>query len=619
MFNLEEQLKNLPDKPGVYIMKDEYGQIIYIGKAVSLKNRVRQYFQNSRGHGAKVKAMVDNIEEFEYIVTDSELEALILECNLIKTHKPKYNVLLKDDKHYPYIKVTMNEDYPRVVMIRKIERDKARYFGPYSGAFAVRETIEIIKKLFPIRTCSRVMGKNTKERPCLNFHIGRCLAPCQGNVNIQEYRNMMKDICLFLSGSHDELISELEKKMNASAENMEYERAADYRDKIAAIRQIQEKQKVLSSAMEDEDVIAFAQGEDKTCMQVFFIRGGKLIGREHFILTDTLDTSTKEILTGFIKQFYMGEGFIPREILLQEEIDEINIIESWLTSKRGSKVYIKIPQKGEKKDLVDLASKNALITLQNFSERILRDKKASEGAIEELSDILELDFIPRRIEAFDISNIQGTDPVGSMVVFVDGKPQNREYRRFRIKTVKGPNDYASMMEMLSRRFKHGLEEIDRNKGISDGADGKFSNMPDLILIDGGEGHVNSALEVVKGLNLDIPVCGMVKDDRHRTRGLIYNSQEIKMDTHSEAFRLVTRIQDEVHRFAINYHRSLRDKGMNKSVLDEINGIGSIRKKALIKHFGSIDKIKEANADELLQAPGMNKKSAQAVYGYFHGN
>jgi excinuclease ABC, C subunit len=618
MFNIEEQLKILPDKPGVYIMKDKDGQIIYIGKAVSLKNRVRQYFQNSRNHSAKVRAMVDNISEFEYIVTDSELEALILECNLIKKHKPKYNILLKDDKHYPYIKVTMNEDYPRVIMTRRIDKDKAKYFGPYSGSFAVRETIDIIKRIFPIRTCTRAIGGSARERPCLNYYIGRCLAPCQGDINREDYRGMMRDICLFLSGNQEELIKDLMEKMNNAAENMEYERAADYRDKINAIKQIQEKQKVISSAMEDEDVIAFAQSEEKTCIQVFFIRGGKLIGREHFMFSDTELSPPRELLTEFIKQFYSGTVAIPKDILLQEEIDEINIIERWLSSKKGSKVYIRIPQKGEKKELVDMVARNAQVTLQNFSDKLLKEKQMSQGAIEELADVLDLDFTPRRIEAFDISNIQGTDPVGSMVVFIDGKPKNSEYRRFKIKTVYGPDDYASMQEVIERRFKHGLEELGRIKDMEiDFNDSKFSSFPDLLLIDGGEGQVNSAIRVLKELNLEIPVCGMVKDDRHRTRGLIFNGEEMPLKKGSEAFNLITRIQDEAHRFAISYHRSLRDKGMIHSLLDDIEGIGEVRRKALLKHFGSVDRVKDATLDELREVDGMNIKSAEAVYNFFH--
>jgi len=614
MFDLEEQLKLLPDKPGVYIMKDKDGQIIYIGKAVSLKNRVRQYFQNSKNHSPKVRAMVDHIEEFEYILTDSELEALILECNLIKKHKPRYNILLKDDKHYPYIKVTMNEDYPRVLMTRKILKDGARYFGPYSGAYAVRETIEVIHKLFPIRTCSRIFKEGVKERPCLNYHIGRCMAPCQGDVNVDDYRNMMKDICLFLSGKQDELIEELQKKMSQAAENMEFEKAADYRDKIAAIKQIGEKQKMISSAMEDEDVIAFAQSEDKTCIQVFFIRGGKLIGREHFMISDTRNSETKEVLTGFVKQFYSGTVFIPKDILLQEEIDEIKIIETWLTQRRGSRVYIKIPKKGEKKDLVDLAAQNALITLQHFSDKILKEEKMSKSAVEELKELLSLEHVPKRIEAFDISNIQGVDPVGSMVVFIDGMARKSEYRRFKIKTVIGPDDYASMMEVLERRFAHGLKEM--NEGDTGGF-GKFSNFPDLLLIDGGLGQVNRVKEVLKGLGIEIPVCGMVKDDKHRTRGLIFEGREIPISHDSEAFKLVSRIQDEAHRFAISYHRSLRGKGLTLSLLDGIEGIGETRKRALMKHFGSIGKIKLASVEELKKVPGMNTRAAEAVYKFFH--
>lgn len=618
MFNIEEQLKLLPEKPGVYIMKDKDGQIIYIGKAVVLKNRVRQYFQNLKNHSPKVRAMVENIAEFEYIITDSELEALILECNLIKKHKPKYNILLKDDKHYPFIKVTMNEEYPRVVMTRKIERDRARYYGPYSGTHAVRETIEIINKLFPIRTCNRTIGKNTKERPCLYYYIGRCVAPCMGDVNKEDYRNMMKDICLFLDGKHDEIIKELENKMYKAAENMEFERAADYRDKIAAVKQIQEKQKMISSAMEDEDVIAFASSQDKICIQVFFIRGGKLLDREHFIFKDTEGVNIKDLLTQFVKQFYSGTAFIPKDILIQEEIDEAEIIERWLTEKRGSKVYVKVPRKGEKKSLVELAAKNALETLQHFSEKLLKEKQMSEGAIEDLSDVLGIDFIPQRIEAFDISNIQGTNPVGSMVVFIDGKPENREYRRFKIKTVIGPDDYASMREIIERRFRHGLEEIERIKEKKiDFNVTKFSSFPDLILMDGGEGQVNCALEVLKKFNITIPVCGMVKDDKHRTRALLYNGQEVPLPKNSEAFKLITRIQDEAHRFAISYHRSLRDKGMVKSVLDDIEGIGNVRRNALLKHFGSIERLKEASIDQLKEVDGMNQKAAEAVYTFFH--
>ncbi|HBM74752.1 MAG TPA: excinuclease ABC subunit C [Clostridiaceae bacterium] len=620
MFNIEEQLKLLPEQPGVYIMKDKNMHIIYIGKAVSLKNRVRQYFQNSKNHSPKVRAMVENIAEFEYIVTDSELEALILECNLIKKHRPKYNILLKDDKHYPYIKVTMNEEYPRVIMARKIERDGAKYFGPYSGSYAIRETIDIIKKLFKVRTCSRAISsdKALSGRPCLNYYIGRCSAPCRGNVDKEEYKSMMKEICLFLSGEQSELMDELKIRMDDASEKMEYEKAADYRDKIIALKQIQEKQKVLSSSMEDEDVIAFAQSEDSTCIQIFFVRGGKLIGREHFMIPDGCSSSSREILTEFVKQFYSGTVFVPRDILLQEEIDETNIIESWLESKKGSKVHIKVPKVGEKKQLVNMVAENAAIALKNFSQKLIKEEQMSKGAIEELSDVLGLDELPSRIEAFDISNIQGVDPVGSMVVFIDGKPKNSEYRRFKIKSVSGPDDYGSMQEVLERRFKRGLEELKmlKLKNI-DTNPGKFSNLPDLVMIDGGEGQVNAVLKVLCGLDIDIPVCGMVKDDRHRTRGLIYDGRELPVSRNSEAFKLITRIQDEAHRFAISYHRSLRNSRMVKSVLNEIKGIGDTRKKALMKHFGSIDKIKEAEIEELKSVQGMNESSARSVYDFFH--
>ncbi|HBM81890.1 MAG TPA: excinuclease ABC subunit C [Clostridiaceae bacterium] len=618
MFDISEQLKLLPDKPGVYIMKNKDGHIIYIGKAVSLKNRVRQYFQNSKNHSPKVKAMVENISEFEYIITDSELEALILECNLIKKHKPKYNILLKDDKHYPYIKVTINEKFPRIMMTRKIEKDRAKYFGPYSSSYTVRETLDTIKKLFPVRTCGRAIGENKKERPCLNYYIGRCLAPCQGDVNCEEYGNMIKNICMFLSGKQDELLSDLEDRMNRASENMEYEKAADYRDKIAAIKQINEKQKIISTDMEDEDIIAYARSKDKTCIQIFFIRTGKLIGREHYMFEETDISSPKEILTEFIKQFYSGTVFIPKNILLQEDIDEKEIIESWLTEKKDSKVYIKVPQKGEKKEFVDMVAENAAIILKNFSDKLLKEKKMSEYAIGELASILNLDGIPHRIEAFDISNIQGVDPVGSMVVFIDGKPKNSEYRRFKIKTVTGANDYASMQEVIERRFRHGLEELRmlREQNIDYG---KFSNFPDLLLIDGGNIQVNAAKEVLDGLNIDIPIYGMVKDDRHRTRDLVHDGKELNLSRNSDSFRLICRIQDEAHRFAISYHRSLRGKGVMISLLDGIEGIGQIRKRSLIKYFGNIDRIKESSIDEIKQVPGMNIKSARAVYDYFHRN
>lgn len=620
MFDIEEHLKTLPDNPGVYIMKNSAGDIIYIGKAVSLKNRVRQYFQNSRSHTAKVRAMVGNISSFEYILTDSELEALILECNLIKKHKPKYNILLKDDKHYPYIKVTMEEDYPRIMLARRVDRDNARYFGPYSGSFAVRETIDVIKKLFPVRTCGGPIGGKAGRRPCLNYYIGRCLAPCQGNVDRDEYRRMMKEVCLFLSGNQDELIKTLRDRMDKSSEDMEYERAAEYRDKIYAIKQVQQRQKIISSAMEDEDVIGFASSADGECIQIFFIRGGKLIGREHYMFTGEDMEPIGELLTGFIKQFYSADGaFIPKEILLQQDIDDGDIIEAWLTQKRGSRVYIRVPKRGEKKALVGMVIKNAADTLENFSNRMIREKQMSEGAIRELADALDMESPPSRIEAFDISDIQGTDPVGSMVVFADGRRQSGEYRRFKIKTVAGADDYGSMAEIVERRFRHGLEELEKVKAhLADYRAMKFSTFPDLILIDGGEGQVHAVLAVLNRLGIDIPVCGMVKDDRHRTRDLVYRGKEVGLDRESDAFKLVTRIQDETHRFAITYHRRLRDSGMTRSLLDRIDGIGEKRRSSLLRYFGSIEGIRNAEVDELRRVEGMDSKSAKAVYDFFRG-
>ncbi|EYE88608.1 excinuclease ABC subunit C [Fervidicella metallireducens AeB] len=614
MFDLQDALKKLPDNPGVYIMKDSKGEIIYIGKAVSLKNRVRQYFQNSKNHSPKVRAMVSHISEFEYIITDSELEALILECNLIKKNKPRYNILLKDDKHYPYIKVTINEEYPRVMVTRKHVKDGAKYFGPYTDVSAVRETIGIIKKLFKIRDCKKTVayGK-TIDRPCLNYHINRCLAPCQGNVDKEVYMEIIKNIMLFLSGKHEELVSELKTRMIKASEKLDFERAAEIRDEILSIEKISEKQKIISSALDDEDVIAYIKGDDGICIEVFFIRGGKLLGRENFYFD--VDDVEEEILSQFIMQFYSDRDFIPRDIILQDEISEISIIESYLSDKKGSKVHIKVPKRGDKAKLIEMAKKNAEAALEQMKYKFLREKEMTEDSIKELQFILGLDDLPFRIEAFDISNIQGTDPVGSMIVFESGKPKNKDYRRFKIKTVKGPNDYASMEEIISRRYKRGIQE---RKEIDEGilAEGKFAQMPDLIMIDGGEGQVTAAKRVLNELGLNIPVCGMVKDGKHRTRGLIYNGEEISMYKESNAFKLITRIQDEVHRFAITYHRSLRDKGSVASVLDEIKGIGKTRRIALMKHFGSIEEIKKATIDDLKAVDGMNEASAKAVYEFF---
>lgn len=615
MFNLQEALKNLPDHPGVYIMKDGEGEIIYIGKAVSLKNRVRQYFQNSRNHHPKVRAMVSHIVEFEYILTDSELEALILECNLIKKYKPRYNILLKDDKHYPYIKVTINEEYPRVMVTRKVLKDGAKYFGPYTDVTAVRETTQLIKKLYPIRTCNINVGFGREAcRPCLNYHIKRCLAPCLGNVDKEMYMEMINDIMKFLSGKQDALVKKLQGQMQEAAEALDFERAAELRDQILSIQKIQEKQKIISSALEDEDVIAFARDDRGSCVEIFFIRGGKLLGRENFFFED-IEEDEGEIISQFMTQFYADREYIPREILLQSEVSELSLIESWLSNKRGSRVTLRIPKRGDKNQLVEMAQRNAESALEQLKSRVVKEKQSTEGAVEELQMILGLDYFPTRIEAYDISNIQGTDPVGSMVVFEDGKPKNRDYRRFKIKTVVGPNDYASMEEILQRRFRRGLNEIDEF-GV-DSVKGKFSSLPDLIMMDGGEGHVSTARRVLDEFNLNIPVCGMVKDDKHRTRALVYEGNEISLYKDSNAFKLITRIQDEVHRFAITYHRSLRSKGTVASILDEIPNIGKKRRLALLKHFGSVEDIKRATIDELRRVEGMNEKSAIGVYEFFN--
>ncbi|TDT63725.1 excinuclease ABC subunit UvrC [Fonticella tunisiensis] len=620
MFDIQEALKNLPDHPGVYLMKNSEGEIIYIGKAVSLKNRVRQYFQNSRNHSPKVIAMVKHIEEFEYILTDSELEALILECNLIKKHRPRYNILLKDDKHYPYIKVTLNEEYPRVMVTRKMVKDGAKYFGPYTDVSAVRETINLINQIYPIRTCSRPLSFGTQVgRPCLNFHINRCIGPCLGTIPKEEYMKMINEIIAFLSGKHDELIRELKMKMERAAEKLDFERAAELRDQIQSIQKIQEKQKIISSALEDEDVIAFAKNEQGTAVQVFFIRGGKLLGRESFYFED-IEDDDGILLSQFITQFYTDKEYVPREILLQKEINEINLIESWLSNKRGSKVHIKVPKRGDKNDLIEMAQKNAENALEQFKYKYIMEKQKTQGALEELMEILGIEKFPNRIEAFDISNIQGTDPVASMVVFEGGKPKNKDYRRFKIKTVKGPNDYASMEEVIRRRFTRGINEIlELNDSGRDLSYGKFSLLPDLLLIDGGEGQVSAAQKVLDDLGLNIPICGMVKDDKHRTRGLIFNGEEIQIYKDSNAFKLIARIQDEAHRFAITYHRSLRGKSSVSSVLDEIPGIGKKRRLALMKYFENIEKIKKASIEELCRVEGMNEKAAIAVYEFFNSN
>lgn len=618
MFNIKEELKKLPDRPGVYIMKDIEDKIIYIGKAVVLKNRVRQYFQNSKNHTPKVRRMVSNIDHFEYIVTDSELEALILECNLIKKHKPKYNILLKDDKHYPYIKVTMQEEFPRVLITRKIEKDGAKYFGPYVSSWAVNETIETIKRLFPIKTCNKVFPRDVgKSRPCLNYYIKRCLGPCQGGVNASEYREAMKQVVAFLNGQHDDILKQLEQKMIEASEKMEFEMAVVYRDRIAAIKTVLQKQKIISSALVDEDIIAFAADRENTCVQIFFIRGGKLIGREYFILNEEEGNSKEEVLSSFIKQFYSQTQYVPGEIVIQNNIDEAAVIENWLSTRRGSKVTIKVPQRGEKKELVEMVSKNALVTLNNMSEGLTEKERTAREAHDQFLKFIGLDEKISRLEAYDISNTAGHDSVGSMVTFIDGVSSKKYYRRFKIKSVVGANDYESMKEVLGRRFKHGLEE---QKQIEEGAlnsdKAKFSELPHLIMMDGGEIQIKAAKEVLSENGIYIPVVGMVKDNSHKTRGILYEGKEYKIPINSPAFRLVFAIQEEVHRFAIEYHRNLRNKGMTKSVLDKIEGIGQSRRNNLLKELGSVEGVRRADIETLKNVKGMNEKIAEKVYNYF---
>ena len=619
MFDIQEELKKLPQKPGVYIMKDAGEQIIYIGKAINLRNRVKQYFQSSKNHPPKVQKMVPQIKEFEYIVTDSELEALILECNLIKTHRPKYNVLLKDDKHYPYIKVTLYEDFPRVFSTRKLVKDKAKYYGPFTDVSAVNETLDLIHKLWPIRQCQRVLPRDIgKERPCLNYHLGQCSAPCSAMICKEDYKVFIQEVIEFLDGKHEAVIKKLEEEMCKEAENLHFEKAAELRDKVQYVKRISEKQKMLNASMEDQDVIAFAKAHDEALVQVFFIRAGKLVGREHFRVDGVDQMTRKEVMTTFVKQFYSGTAFIPKEILLQEEIDEASIIQTWLSDRRGQKVYIKVPQKGEKSKLIELAAQNAILTLDQFGERIKREEQRTKGAVEQIKEALGLIEPINRIEAYDISNTQGFQSVGSMVVFEQGKSKGSDYRKFKIKSVLGPNDYASMEEVITRRFSHALQEQKelREKGLGI-HEGKFSKLPDLICMDGGKAQVHAAEKVLAHMNLTIPVCGMIKDDRHRTRGLLFKEQEITLPTHSEGFKLVTRIQDEVHRFAIEYHRKLHTKAQIQSVLDEISGIGSERRKALLRTFGSVEKIRYASIEELSAVQGMNKRAAAAVYEFFH--
>ncbi|GAA0866434.1 excinuclease ABC subunit UvrC [Paraclostridium tenue] len=600
MFDIQEQLKKLPAEPGVYLMKDGNDKVIYVGKAISLKNRVRQYFQSSKNHTSKVKSMVKNIYKFEYIITDSELEALILECNLIKQYRPKYNVLLRDDKTYPYIKVTLNEDYPRVLKVRQVIKDKAKYFGPYTNTTAVNDTLEIIRNIYPIRTCNIDIEKaiKNKVRPCLNKHIKKCVGPCTGEVSKEDYGKMIDEIILFLSGKEEKLIELLKEKMNKCAADFNFEDAAMYRDKIKSLEDMIQKQKIdLGSSDLNQDVIAMARAHDEACVQVFFIRNGKIVGREHYILEGVMDSSRESILSSFVKQFYMAQDYIPKEIIIEDEVEDSFVLEEWLSSKKGQKVIIKVPQKGEKKSLVEMVRKNAVEYLEKFSNMNKLKYQKSIGALEELKTLIGLEKIPKRIESFDISNIQGVDSIGSMVVFTDGKKDKKEYRRYKIKTVVGPNDYDSMAEIVERRLKYG-------------------DLPDLILLDGGKGQVSSVKKVLDKYDVNIPLWGMYKDDKHKTKGLISQEKEIELDKTSNLYRFVASIQEEVHNYAISYHRSLRNKSLTKSVLDDIQGVGEKRKKALLTHFKNIEEIKTATFEELLEVEGMNKTSAENVYNFF---
>ncbi len=601
-------------------MHDASDEIIYIGKAVNLKNRVRQYFQSSRNKSEKIKQMVSHIARFEYIITDSELEALVLECNLIKEHRPRYNTMLKDDKAYPYIKVTTSEEYPRVMFSRSMKKDKNKYFGPYTSAFAVKETLNLIHKLYKIRTCTRSLPRDIgKERPCLNYHIGQCDAPCQGYISKEDYAKNIDKALDFLNGHYELILDELERKMQDASDALDFEKAAEYRDEIESVRQVAQKQKITGSDDEDRDIIAMARDDSDAVVQVFFVREGKLIGREHFHLSVGAEEESAQILGSFIKQFYAGTPLIPKELWVQEEPEDMELIADFMSQLKGQKVRLVVPRAGQKEKMIELAQKNAELVLTQDKENIKKEEMRTRGAVKEIADLLELKGL-HRMEAFDISNISGYESVGCMVAYVDGKPKRSDYRKFRIKTVSGPDDYASMREVLMRRFSRGLEERKKMEEEGTAAEmGRFSNFPDLILMDGGKGQVNIAEEVLGELGLDIPVCGMVKDDNHRTRGLYFKNREVPIDRHSEGFALITRIQDEVHRFAIEYHRSLRGKDQVHSVLDDIPGIGPARRKALMRTYPSLDAIRDASEEELLAIPEMNRQSAQSVYRFFHEN
>ncbi|MDD6073590.1 MAG: excinuclease ABC subunit UvrC [Otoolea sp.] len=618
MFQIEEELKKLPAQPGVYLMHDAKDEIIYVGKAISLKNRVRQYFQSSRNKTAKIEQMVSRIARFEYIVTDSELEALVLECNLIKEHRPRYNTMLKDDKTYPYIKVTVSEEYPRLLFSRQMKKDKNKYFGPFTSAGAVKDTIELMRKIYRIRSCSRKLPQEIgKERPCLYYHIHQCDAPCQAYISKEEYGQSVRQVMEFLNGRYEPVMGYLEEKMMAASDAMDFEKAIEYRELLNSVKKVAQKQKITSQSMEDRDIIAMAKEDRDAVVSVFFVRDGRLIGREPFHLSISPAEEDSQILNSFVKQFYAGTPFVPHEIWVQEELEDAEVISSFLTARRGQRVKLVVPKKGQKEQLVELAQKNARMVLSQDKEKIKREELRTIGAMNQVGEWMGLTGI-RRIEAYDISNISGFESVGSMIVYEDGKPKRNDYRKFKIRTVQGPNDYASMREVLTRRFSHGLEET--KKLETEGGDlsfGSFTRFPDLIMMDGGRGQVNIALEVLSELSLEIPVCGMVKDDNHRTRGLYYQNVEIPIDRHSEGFQLITRIQDEAHRFAIEYHRSLRSKEQVRSVLDDIKGIGPARRKALMRTFKTIEAVRDADVEELKKAPQMTEAAAEAVYRFFH--
>lgn len=615
--SFEDELKKLPKKPGVYIMRDKNDTILYVGKAINLHNRVRSYFRDNIGRGPAIDQMVSLISRFEYIITDSELEALVLENNLIKEHSPKYNTLLKDDKTYPYIKVTIGEDYPRILFSRTMKKDKSKYFGPYSSAAAVKDTIDLLNKLYQLRTCNRNLPRDIGlERPCLNYHIKQCLAPCQEYISKEQYREQVAGALEFLNGNYNVILKDMEEKMKAAAEAMEFEEAAKYRDLYASVKSVSQKQKITDSAGDDKDVIALYQADSEAVVQVFFVRDGKLIGREHYYMTHVAENNKPEILQDFIKQFYAGTPFLPKELMIQYEIEDAALIEKWLSDRRGSRVYIRVPKIGSKEKLVELAAQNAKLILNQDREKLKREEGRTIGAVKEIAGLLGLENVDR-MEAFDISNINGFENVGSMVVYEKGKPKRSDYRKFKIKSVSGPDDYACMREVLTRRFLHGMEESREltRKDINQEY-GSFTKFPDLLLMDGGRGQVNIALSVLEELHIDIPVCGMVKDDNHRTRGLYFNNVELPIDTHSEGFKLITRIQDEAHRFAIEYHRSLRSKSQVKSVLDDIPGVGPARRKALMRHFKSLEEIKNATVEQLLEIPEMNERTAEAIVEFF---